>query len=319
VDYLAWLELRGDDLNQNDPITAKLGEINMATAGALEPRAGATTGFEPLLITSAASGLIDTAKVDSPLPDFDGILQNFKPEGKRLTLAARITGTATTAFPDGVPRDADAAGKDAKAKPAKPVADPTQIKTAKSPLNIVVVADTDLLDDRFWVDSQNFAGRKVAQPFASNGDFVLNAVDSLAGSSELMTLRARGSASRPFTLVDQIRRDAEEHYRAHEKELQAKLRDTQAKLATIKPQDDGSGEVQLTAEQSKAMDQFRAQIVSTRGELRQVQLKLRESIDALKNRLVLLDVGLVPALVAGVAVLLGWWRAKSRQRRAPAQ
>jgi ABC-type uncharacterized transport system involved in gliding motility auxiliary subunit len=315
IPYLAWLELRGDDLNQSDPVTAKLGELNLATAGALEPVKGATTGFEPLIITSAASGFIDKAKVDAPLPDFDGILDSFKPEGKRFTLAARITGTANTAFPDGVPAEK----KDPKDKtPPKPVADPHQLKTAKSPLNVIVVADTDMLDDRFWIDTQSFAGRKVAEPFANNGDFVLNALDSLAGSDELITLRARGSSQRPFTLVDQIKRDAEEHYRAHEKELQTKLRDTQEKLATIKPQDDGSGEVQLTADQAKAVEQFRTQIVSTRAELRQVQLKLRESIDALKNRLVLEDVGLVPAAVAGIALLLGWLRARRRQRRAPA-
>jgi ABC-type uncharacterized transport system involved in gliding motility auxiliary subunit len=308
VPYLAWLELRGTNLNQNDPITAKLGEINLATAGAVEPAKGATTGFEPLLVSSPASALIDTAKVDGPVPDFDGLLDGFKPEGHAFTLAARITGTANTAFPDGPPKD-----KDAKA----PAADPHQLKVAKSPLNVIVVADTDLLDDRFWIDTQSFAGRRVAEPFASNGDFVQNAVDSLAGSNELITLRARGSALRPFTLVDQIKRDAEEHYRAHEKELQAKLRDTQQKLANIKPADDGTGEVQLTAEQTKAVEQLNAQSVATRVELRQVQLKLRESIDALKNRLVVLDVGLVPLVVAGAALLLGWLRGRARTRRAP--
>jgi len=111
-------------------------------------------------------------------------------------------------------------------------------------------------------------------------------------------------------------RAAEDKYRAREKALQAQLRDTQEKLATIKPADDGSGTVQLTPEQAKSVEQFQAQIISTRAELRQVQLKLGESIAALKNRLVVLDVGVVPAAVAGLAFLLGWLRAQRRQRRA---
>jgi ABC-type uncharacterized transport system involved in gliding motility auxiliary subunit len=304
VDYLAWLGLQGDDLNASDPVTAKLGEINVGTAGALEPRKGATTSFEPLLTSSPASELMDTALVESPLPDFDAMLQNFKPEGRRFTIAARLTGTVNTAFPDGPPKEG---GKTA----AK---DPNQVKSAKS-LDVIVVADTDILEDRFWVETQNFAGRTVAEPFASNGDFVQNAVDSLAGSGDLMSLRARGSALRPFTEVEKLRRDADDKYRVQEKALQDRLRETQEKLATIKPQDDSSGDIQLTADQQKSIDQLRTTMVATRAELRGVQLKLRESIDALKNRLVFLDVVLVPAAIAVIALLMGRWRAQARSRR----
>jgi ABC-type uncharacterized transport system involved in gliding motility auxiliary subunit len=300
VDYVLWMSLRGDDINPGDPITGKLTEINVATAGALEKIKGATTSFEPLLRSSDDSELIDASRVAGvPVPDAVGLLADFKPTDKRYTIAARITGPASTAFPKGPPKESGLKA--------------AQIKTAKAPINVVVVADTDLLDDRFWIQFQDFIGRKIGTPFAGNGDFVQNAVDSLAGTNDMISLRSRGTAARPFTLVDQIRRDAEDHYRAHEKELRDRLKDTEAKLATIKAPDDSSGDVQLTPDQQKAMSQFQTQIVQTRAELRQVQLALRENIDRLKDRLVLLDVGLVPTAVAAAAVIVGLLRVRRRR------
>lgn len=315
VDYVLWLSLRGDDINASDPISGKLTEINVGTAGALEPVKGAKTSFEELLQSSNDAELIDTGKVaGAVVPDAIGLLQDFKPTGQRYTLAARLTGMADTAFPAGPPKDPAAKPGDKIADAAQKKLAAAQIKTAKAPINVIVVADSDMLDDKFWMQYQNFLGRKVGEPFAGNGDFVQNAVDSLAGTNDLINLRSRGSAVRPFTLVDRIRRDADDRYRAHEKELQDRLKDTQTKLASIKPASDDTGDVQLTPDQQKAVDQFRTQIVQTRAELRQVQLHLRENIDRLKNWLVLITIGVVPAAVAAAAVAVGLIRLRRRRQ-----
>jgi len=312
TEYLAWLSLRGDDINANDPITGRLTQINVGTAGALSPVKGAATSFETLLQSSTDSNLVDVSRVsDTPVPDFIGLLKDFTPSGKRYTIAARVTGIANTAFPGGAPKAVTADKTDK-------LASVPEIKTAQQPINVVVVGDTDMLDDRFWIQFQDFMGRKVGTPIANNGDFVQNAVDSLAGTAELINLRSRGSAARPFTVVDSMRRAADDRYRTHEKELEDKLAQTQQKLASIKPADDANGDVALTPEQQKAVDQFRNEIISTRTELRQVQLALRENIDRLKNRLVIFDVVLVPVLVAAFAVFIGFLRVRRRQRRATA-
>jgi ABC-type uncharacterized transport system involved in gliding motility auxiliary subunit len=188
-----------------------------------------------------------------------------------------------------------------------------QLKIAKVPVNVIVVSDTDILDDKFWMQFQDFLGRKVGQAFAGNGDFVQNAVDSLAGTNDLINLRSRGSALRPFTRVDRIRKAADDRYEAQEKELQDRLKETQAKLSSIKPEEDANGNVTLTPDEQKSIDQFRSQIVQTRTELRQVQLALRENIDRLKDRLVVLDVGLVPLLVAIAAIAVGLVRVRRRK------
>jgi ABC-type uncharacterized transport system involved in gliding motility auxiliary subunit len=326
AEYLAWLNLKGDQINHDDPVTGQLSQLNLATAGALQPIKDARTKFEWLLRSSPQAELIDTAKVQG-LPDVLGLLQAFKATGERYTLAARITGPAETAFPDGKPvEDKPADPKDPAqpadaAKPDAPkfVADPTEIKTAKEPIDVIVVADSDLLDDRFWVQVQDFFGQRAATPTANNGDLVQNAVDSLAGTGDLIGLRSRGSAVRPFTVVDQLQRQAEDSYRAKEKELEDKLREAQSKLADLRTTKGADGKDQpLTAEQQQSINDLSATIIQTRSQLRQVQLALRQDIDRLKGTLVGLDVALVPIVVALLALIIGLVRAQRRKRRAHA-
>ncbi|MBV9521326.1 MAG: Gldg family protein [Alphaproteobacteria bacterium] len=322
VDYVAWLNLKKDALNADDPITADLTQINMATAGVLEPLDGAKTKFEPLIRTSLASMEIPAEKFQG-LPDVAGLYNNFKRENKRLTLAARITGEAATAFPDGPPKPPE--GQTPEDKDGKPTAGPAEkpeasaappkewLKTAKQPINVVVVADTDLLDDRFWVQSSDFFGQRVAMPSANNGDFVANAVEVLAGGNDLISLRSRGTSARPFEVVQDIQRDADNRYSAQEHDLQEKLKAAEAKIKDLR--DDKNGNVVLTSEQTKAIDNFKAEMLQTRQQLRDVQLKLNQEIDRLKARLEFVDIALIPILVGIIAIVLGILRLQRRKRR----
>jgi ABC-type uncharacterized transport system involved in gliding motility auxiliary subunit len=317
VDYVAWLQLKGDALNHDDLVTGDLDQINMASAGILKPTKDAKTTFVPLIQTSTESEQIPVDKVEG-MPDVAGLLDNFKPSGERYTLAARISGPAQTAFPDGPPKpkeepksaDAQAAATDA-AKKDDP-ADPPQVKEAKQPINVIVVGDTDVLDDRFWAQTSDFFGQQVVVPTASNGDFVANALEVLAGGNDLISLRSRGTAARPFLVVNQIQRAAEAQNRANEKALEDKLKATEAKIKDI--QQNKEGTVTLTAEQSQAIDSFRGEMLRTRQQLRVVQRALRQDIDRLKGELEFFDIAFIPILVGIVAVVLGAVRINRRKR-----
>ena len=67
---------------------------------------------------------------------------------------------------------------------------------------MIVVADTDLLSDRMWVQVQDFFGQRIPQPWADNASFVINSLDNLSGSDALISVRSRGRFSRPFEVVD---------------------------------------------------------------------------------------------------------------------
>jgi ABC-type uncharacterized transport system involved in gliding motility auxiliary subunit len=320
LDYIAWLNLKADNLNREDMITADLSHINMASSGIIEPLAGGKTTVEPLITTSLDSTKIPAEKLEG-LPDVAGLLAEFKPDNKRYILAAHVTGTAESAFPDGPPKPPEPAKPEAKEgekdQPSKPpVAAAESLKQSVQPINIVVVADSDMLDDRFWLQKQDFFGQRVLVPTANNGDFVANAVEVLAGGDDLVGLRSRGTSARPFDVVDRIQAKAQSRYSAEEHTLQAKLKDTQAKLASLTGKDQGNGATTLSAEQTKSIEEFRADIVQTRRQLRGVQAALRGDIQRLKAGLEFLDIALIPIIVAAVAIVLGALRLRRRSRRA---
>jgi ABC-type uncharacterized transport system involved in gliding motility auxiliary subunit len=185
---------------------------------------------------------------------------------------------------------------------------------SKQSINVVVVADTDLLDDRLWVQSSDFFGQRVVIPVANNSDFVANAVEALAGGNDLITLRSRGTSARPFEVVQNIQREADSRFSAKQRELQDKLKATEAKIKDLKS--DKAGNVQLTSEQTATLDSFRGEMLQTRQQLRDVQLALNQEIDRLKARLQFINIALIPILVGIVAIIVGIARLHRRKRRA---
>lgn len=326
VDYVAWLTLRQDNFAGDDILTSDLGTLNLASAGILRVKEGATTTFTPLVQTTEQSMEIDVGKVRLA-PDPVALLAEFKPTGERLTVMARVRGPAKTAFPDGPPpekKDEEAEKKEQAATnpPEKKEATENpapQLKESTRPINVIVVADTDLLEDRFWVQVADFFGQRLATPIAANGNLAVNAVDNLAGSDELIGLRSRGQVSRPFLRIQEIQRDAELRFRAKERELTEKLRDTERQLNELQtksqPQE-AAGRVILSKEQQEAIEKFRSEMLTIRKDLRDVQLALRQDIEGLERWLKFINIGLIPVLIALAAIALGVFRARARRRAA---
>lgn len=325
TDYLAWLQIDQDQINSKDPLAASIRRLNLSTAGALKKVDGATTIVQPLIDTTAKSGLIDADKVKFE-PNPLAIIRDFKSGGKALMLAARIGGEAKTAYPDGRPREekkdetktpdtaeakpaADSKGdkpaesaKDggtkadaAKAKAAKP--DKTHIAAGR--VNIVVVADSDMLADHFWVEVRNFLGQQVALPQADNAGFVVNALENLSGGAALADLRGRGVVERPFDRVRAIRRSAELQFRQKEQGLVAKLQDLQQKLARVETKgENGAAQQVILSDAEKAeIEKFRSEMVTVRRELREVKAALRRDIDRLDGWLKFFNIAAVPLLI----------------------
>jgi ABC-type uncharacterized transport system involved in gliding motility auxiliary subunit len=261
-------------------------------------------------------------------PDILGILRAFKTEGKSLTIAARVSGPAETAYPDGPPQAAAEAKPDAvSTPPAAPAANaPTGgAQAAEAPkkevvkqgdVNVILVADTDMLDDRFWVQTQQFFGQRVAVPSANNADFVVNALDNLTASTALIGLRSRGISDRPFTLVRAIQQDAESQFRTKEQELQDRVKETEKKLAELRgaSKEQGGGAAVVTQEQAREIENFRNQLLLTRVELRDVQRALRQDIDRLQASIRFVNIGLIPLVVALLALAIGIVRIRRRRR-----
>ena len=299
VDYLPWLSMGPEALNRKDVITAELNRLNFATAGFLKKVDGGTTEMVPLVTSSDAAEAIDVDKV-AIYPDPMGLIRDYKPGGEPLIIAARVSGPVKSAFPDALPEGVDA-GTD-------------RLTEAAAPISLVVVADTDMLEDRNWVAAQSMFGQSMGIPVADNANFVGNALDFLAGSEALASLRGRDVTLRPFTKVEEIRRAAELRYRAKEQELLAKLEGLQQKLASVKVSGGEEGAV-LSAKQQTEIEGFRSELLQTRGELRAVRHALRSDIEDLRDRVRFADIAAMPIVVAVVAVLLALVHRRRVRRR----
>ena len=318
TDYLAWVTLSGDQVNRSDVITGELEQINIATSGFIDKAEGAEIRMEPLLSSSSEAMAIDASKVmEDPKPA--QLLRDFKAAGKPFVVAARVSGKLESAFPEGAPEDKTRQEiREARIKRGEPVADvPPHIKESQQPANLIVVADTDLLADNFWVRVQDFFGQRVPVPIANNADFLINAVDNMAGTASLISLRSRGVTDRPFHKVDAMKREAELRYRSKEQALLENLNEVESKLKdlqTKESQTQAGKTVILSAEQKSAIENFRREAIAIRQELRAVQRSLREDIDQLDARLKVLNIGAVPALVVAFAVGLGLVRRNNARR-----
>jgi ABC-type uncharacterized transport system involved in gliding motility auxiliary subunit len=183
-----------------------------------------------------------------------------------------------------------------------------------APLDVIVVADSDILADRFWVQVQQFFGRRVPVPVSGNGDFVLNALDALSGSSSLLGLRGRGSTARPFEVLDRIQREAEKEYAAQEERLQKTLSETEKRFDELRRGMPEGAAAIISDEERAEIERYRQEILRIRGELRAVQRSVRENVDRLESDLWFYNIALVPILVTVLALLLALWRVIRRRR-----
>jgi ABC-type uncharacterized transport system involved in gliding motility auxiliary subunit len=303
--YPIWLHLGQAQFDARDQVTTSLKSLNLATAGALAHTKGAATHFTPLVTSSKDAALLDTTLVQASQRPQD-LMSVIRPTGKAYVIAARISGPARTAFPDGPPM-----GDKTDAK---------EIKSAKA-INVIVMADSDIFDDRFWVRRQNVYGRTVDTPFADNGAFILNAVENLTGSNALISLRTRATGNRPFTVVKELRAEAQARFQQEANALQAKLQDTESRLKALEQGGSVNGQpsnaTALTPAQKREINKFKRDLVDTRMQLRQVQHNLRKEVDALGSFLAFINIALVPILVAAFALILAILRRRRRARALP--
>ena len=289
--HAAWLALPQRAMSQDDVATAGLESINIATAGILEPVEGARTRFVPLLQSSEYAMPLEVDRF-AMLANPEELMRDLEPTGERYAVAARISGPAESAYPNGIEGQKDG------------------LKSAEN-INVIAVADTDLLTDRMWVQVQDFFGQRVPQPFADNAGFAINALDNLSGSDALISVRSRGRFSRPFEVVEALQRDAEAQFRVKEEDLQKRLAETDQQLASLQQQDPEKA-LELTPEQQAAVQQFIAEKLRIRKELREVRFQLNARIEELGRTLKLLNILAVPLLLTlGVLALWLWRRRKA--------
>ena len=316
VRHLGILQLTDQTLVRDNPIVSQLETLHLSSAGYITALENSTTEIVPLMMSTEYAMPIVASKLDM-MQDPSGLAVGFKPTGEQYILAAAVSGDVSSAFPDGMP--APEAAAESNAENTDSAAESSAVDTdakpqeylnrSETPINVVIVADTDILSDRLWVQIRQFFGQNVASPFADNGDFFFNAVDMLTGSSDLISIRGQGRYFRPFTVVKQMQREAEARFQDVEQDLQNQLQAVEQKLMELQSQQGGDGNsITLTPEVEAQLMQFQQEKLEIRKKLRNVQHQLNKDIEQLDFTLKLINIALVPFLLTLLAIAAALYR-----------
>jgi len=303
--FVAWIRIPPDQLLKGEVTTADMGmPLFFKEPGFLEHREGSTTTFTSLIETSDESMEIENSKIQFQANPGE-LLKNFFPSGKRMTIAARIGGRAKTAFPEGKPAGAETEASEGSAEP---------LKESTGEIQVVIVADVDMLTDSTWVRVQNFGGLKLPSKLSENGSFVMNTIDFMQGSTDLISLRARGGSSYPFLVVEELKRDAEQRFRDEEGRLVDEKQRVEKELNDlISKKGDATEEVLMSAEVQAKVEDLRKTLIDTQKRLRDVRYNLNKDVEALGTKLKLLNIGLIPALTMALALFVTVYRNNHRR------
>jgi ABC-type uncharacterized transport system involved in gliding motility auxiliary subunit len=295
------LSLPPEALNQDDVVMSQVGTLLIPFGGALQGKPA-----EGLTQTVLAHSSKNSMLVDLIIATLSGepSTRGFQPSGKEYPLAIRLAGKFKTAFPNGppapmLPRDQKSAAPKPEEKPAK------HLREAAAENQVVVVGDVDMLTDGAAVEVQEMFGQKVVVPRNGNLSFAQGLVEQFAGDQNLMSLRSRASFTQPLKVVQQMEARAQQQYLGKIKELEDGLNQTQEKLQELQKGKPGtSGTTILTPEQQVEIDNFRKKAVEIRGQLKDVRRNLRVESERLQFWTKVVNIALVPLLVALAGLVL---------------
>jgi ABC-type uncharacterized transport system involved in gliding motility auxiliary subunit len=289
VRHIGILGVDRDNFDREDIVISGVSNVNLSSAGILEiSESQSDLQITPLISIGPYAAPMPTLRMQT-MSDPEELLTDFVPDGETYSLALRLSGRAESAFTG-----------------AEFVAEDHLSESTN--FNAVIVADTDLLADRLWVQVQNFFGQRIANPFAGNGDMVFNIVDNLAGTSSLISIRSRGQYARPFEVVQDLRRTAEAKYLQSAEELQAQLLETDARLAELSGTQNDSGLLSFTPEQETELLRFQEDKLRIRKQLRDVRHQLDKDIEGLGSTLKFINILLVPTLLTLGLMMVNYLR-----------
>ncbi len=318
---IGFLELRPEakSFNRNNAITAYLNQVRVLFAGVLREVGDAEVQDEqakgkeqtqpsrpeiertPLIVTTNAG---NTVKVTSPyelmMPDPSKLMDKFMDGTEPVPMGYLVTGRFKSAFPDGIEIEVESETED----PNETKKIKKQIKgltEAQEDCAVIVFADVDFISDMLAYQESFFAKMIVGD----NSALLLNAIEDLTGSSDLISIRSRGTFRRPFTVVDEIEKKADEESRVEVQKLNIEIAgftsELQKILASAKEEKaEVVGSSILQKQQDIELKKREAQ-----RQLRQVKAKRRERIEHLGNALRNFNMLAAPTVILVIAVVLG--------------
>ena len=313
IRYPAWLSI--DKLNTESPPTAQLDNMLLIETGSFSLKEDSELALIPLIKSSTQSDALSASLLNFTPPD--ALTRQVTPSLEEKVIAAIISGKFNTAFPEGKPIDeeesTDENNTNLDSLNEITATAESGLKESESSSTLMLIADTDFMADQFSVEQLNFLGFQSNRPLNDNLNFVSNILEFLSGSEDLISLRGKGTAVRPFIVVRELETKAQERYQMRYDELQNKLGDVQSKLNGLLEQQQDQQNLIASPEVRKAIENYRLQEAETRGELREIRKRLREDIEKLNRTLALFNLITVPVLIGFLS--LYFFRKRSKRQK----
>ena len=273
--------LKPGNLNPEQPETAKLKGVSFSSASGIEP-AAADTVFVPLFKTSRNAAYISADAVyDNINPGI--ILSSFQSDNAEKIIGAAISST----------------------RPDKP-------------FRLIVVGDTDLLYDTFWTKTENILDNQYSIPVLDNGNFVLNALESLTGGENLIELRGKSAQTRRFENIEKLRRQNQLEFKIKEQEIFDKIERTKKELQEIWSKKDFEGRSNFTADELAVIAGIRTRLEALRADLGKIRGDMNRKINRIDTTIKFLNIYAIPLLLILIlATNILWRRRNSPQTTQP--
>ncbi|MFH1370304.1 MAG: GldG family protein [Planctomycetota bacterium] len=298
--------------NPNNVITAQLNTVNVLFAGVLnevEP-AGDVNGPNRIekipLVTTTAKG--NSFKVDSPFElqmlDPPSLMKKFVDGTRPVVMGYLVTGKFKSAFPDGIEMQANSQPTDAN-EPPKPPLHITGLTEAAENCVVAVFSDVDFITNSMAYYQNPLFGTIIV---GDNSALLINTIDELGGSNELISIRSRGNFRRPFVVVDEIEAKAEAETAEEVAKLNAEIDGFENELKTLITSTDKEQQQIIGSSIAQKKKDLELKKIEAQRQLQQVQRQKRQRIEHLGNVLRAFNMLAAPAVILVIAVAISIWR-----------
>ena len=272
---LNWPEVRTDFINQQEDISNGLSLVRLISPGGLmKLEEESQTTYSSILSSSELTMDLSIQEVQDPIE----LINNFNPTGLIYDFAVKVGGTAQSNFDNFEGKYSD------------------HISQSQENINVIVFSDADFIRGPYWARVQKFLNSTVIEESSDNGTLVSNIMDVMTGFDDFIDLRNKETPFRPFTVVQKLQAEAEKQYLGQEQELQQKLDLTLQEIKNLSGGRDNEN-VQLSENQMEELALFQLEVERTRKELREVRRNLNKDIDALANKINVLNTFLIPIIL----------------------
>jgi len=279
VRYPFWLSLNEESFNKDMVLTNQLNSVLFIETGFFGLIDGAKNTYTSLINSSSTAGVIDSQKLAFISPEnFD----DYDKIHKQLSLSGLVKGKFKSSF----------AGKPKDSKYSLP-----HINEADNENSVLIIGDVDFLNNQYSLRELNFFGQTMIQPINQNIVFASNVLEFISGSPDLISIRSRGTFSRPFERVEQIEQEAQAKWFNVEKELTRKIQQVQAKLNSLQTAKTEDNKLVLSAAQKREIENFKLEQIEFKKQRRDVRKNLRQDVERLGTILTVMNMTLIPLLV----------------------